>query len=109
VHENLPREEAQRIAYDTLETLGYGHIAHQRSVACSLTELFMAQLVRAMMKQYAKIVIVRPFVMLRDTADIMTIATSVYAIAQESECMVLDMKTNRSKYEEGGEMCRIIV
>lgn len=61
------------------------------------------------MAQYAKIVIIRPFVMLRDTEEIRGIADIVLQVAQTRECLVLDMKTNRSKYEEGGDACRIIV
>ncbi|MDX1295090.1 MAG: hypothetical protein R3302_02415 [Sulfurimonadaceae bacterium] len=95
-------------AQEALNGLGYGHIGHYRSVDCSLKELFIAQLVRASMMQYAKIIIIRPFVMLKDTEDIHMILESLGALKEQCDCMILDMKANRAKYEAGGELCRII-
>ena len=109
VHERLSRKEAHSVAKKALDAVGYGHIAHYRSVQCNIKELFIAQLVRATMLHYAKIVIIRPFVMLKDTEDIRTMADVVFQIAKAHECMVLDMKTNKSKYEAGGNRCLIIV
>ncbi len=108
VHEGYSREAAHALAEEALESFDYGHISRLRSVNCNDGERFIAQLLRATMTQYDKIVIVRPFVMLRDTVEMEVMGASVYRIAQNRECIVLDMRSNRSKYEAGGEMCHII-
>lgn len=107
-HEFMPTKEAQAVAMEALERLGYGHIAHRRSVDCTIRELFVAQLVRASMLQYAKIVIIRPFVMLKDTEEITMLLETLRAMKSACDCTVLDMKSNRSKYEAGGASCHII-
>jgi ABC-type sugar transport system ATPase subunit len=108
VHEGFSRDKALAVAQEALNAVGAGHIAHFRSVKCSVKELFIAQLIRATMVQYAKIVIIRPFVMLKDTEEIQTIVDVVFQIAKTHDCTVLDMKINRSKYEAGGDLCLII-
>jgi hypothetical protein len=104
----MGRRKALEAAREVLSDLGYSHMWHYRSVHCNLKELFVAQLVRASMVQYAKIVIIRPFVMLKDTEDIHMILETLGALKEGCDCMILDMKVNRAKYEAGGEACRII-
>ncbi len=107
-HEFMPTKRARSLAQEALDTLGYGHIAHLRSVECNVRERFVAQLIRATMMQYAKIVIIRPFVMLRDTEDIHMLLECLGKLKGHCDCTILDMESNRSKYEAGGASCRII-
>jgi hypothetical protein len=104
----MGRRKAIKTAQEALNKLGYGHIGHYRSVQCNLKELFVAQLIRASMMQYAKIIIIRPFVMLKDTENIQMILECLGALKEGCDCMILDMKANKPKYEAGGEACRII-
>ncbi len=108
VHERLSQKAAQKQALEALEAVGYAYIGRFRSVNCNVKELFIAQLIRASMMQYAKITIIRPFVMLKDTEEIPMILDALRRIKEGCDCEILDMKLNRSKYEAGGEACSII-
>jgi len=105
----MERPQAHARALEALEQTGYAHIAGYRSVACSDMERFVAQAVRACMMQYAKIVIIRPFVMLKDTEEICAILSCLETIGEGREFAILDMLANRLKYEAGGSRCRISV
>jgi ABC-type sugar transport system ATPase subunit len=107
-HEHMPTKEAQALAMGALERLGYGRIAHRRSADCTIKELLVAQLVRASMLHYAKIIIIRPFVMLKDTEEITMLLETLRGLKDQCDCTVLDMRSNRSKYEAGGDACHII-
>jgi ABC-type sugar transport system ATPase subunit len=107
-HEHMRTKQAQTLAMAALDGLGYGRIAHRRSADCTIRERFVAQLVRASMLQYAKIVIIRPFVMLQDTEEITFLLETLKGMKKQCDCTVLDMKSNRSKYEAGGDACHII-
>ena len=101
-------KRAQQIALEKLEAFGFGYMAHFRSARCTVKELFVAQVIRASMMQYAKIIIIRPFVMLRDTENIDMILGCLEKVAPRCSCTILDMKSNRNKYEAGGGKCSII-
>lgn len=105
----MPAKQAQTLAQEVLEQLGYGYISHLRSADCTRKERFVAQMVRASMVRYAKIVIVRPFVMLEDTGDIIMLLECLSKLEEENDYVILDMESNRSKYEAGGVACHIIV
>ena len=66
VHEHLASDKAQSLAMEAFQRVGYEEIAQRRSAECKAEGRFIAQLIRATMVQYAKIVITTPFVLLDD-------------------------------------------
>ena len=108
VHERLSYDEAKIPAYEALERVGYRHINQLRSAQCNEKERFIAQLIRASMMQYAKIVVITPFVLLSDAEEIGFLLDCFEKLGIGGRCMVLDMQANRAKYEEGGSACSIV-
>ena len=60
------------------------------------------------MMQYAKIVIITPFVLLSDAEEIGFLLGCFEKLGIGERCIVLDMLANRAKYEEGGSACSIV-
>ncbi|MEA3372609.1 MAG: hypothetical protein U9Q62_02845 [Campylobacterota bacterium] len=108
IHEHLATEKAQALAMEAFLRIGYEKIARNRSAECNAEGRFITQLIRATMVQYAKIIITTPFVLLDDAREI-TFFLDLFAKLNISErVIILDMQTNRLKYEEGGSQCHIV-
>ena len=108
IHWHLSYKKAKHFALEALEKTGFAYIGSWRSAQCSERELFIAQLIRASMMQYAKIIIITPFVLLNETEEIAFLFSSCEKLGIKERCIILDLESNRVKYEKGGSVCRII-
>jgi ABC-type lipoprotein export system ATPase subunit len=60
-HENMPRQQAERLAVHCLGRIGLEHIAYKRNPSLTLEERFGVMLLRAAMVKDAMILIDKPF------------------------------------------------
>ncbi|MEW6333451.1 MAG: hypothetical protein AB1558_04230 [Thermodesulfobacteriota bacterium] len=68
-HENLPAQDAKRLALDLLGRLHVASIAEKRNPSLTSEERFFAMLLRAAMVRNAIVVLDRPFRILTDHRD----------------------------------------
>ncbi len=108
VHEHLASDKAESLAMKAFQNIGYEQIALERSANCNAEGRFVTQLIRATMVQYAKIVIGTPFVLLDDAQPIDFFLGLFEKLDIFERIIILDMQTNRLKYEEGGSLCHIV-
>ena len=69
-HEDMPRNEAKKIAFSALERLGLVHLAYQRNTSLTSEERFCVMLLRAVMVYDALVMIDRPFKIIPHLRDI---------------------------------------
>ncbi len=98
-HENMPRLKAQRLAVDSLEYIGLGHIAHKRNPALSTEERFYVMLLRAAMVKDAMILIDQPFKIIPHLNNTEFITTALKKIDDfYFSCHIYDYKWMSEKY-----------
>lgn len=98
-HENMPRGQAQRLAFEYLERLGLGDIAHKRNPALNPEERFCGMLLRAAMVKDAMILIDRPFRIIPHLKDVQFITTALKKIDDlYVSCHIYDYQWMKEKY-----------
>ena len=97
----MPKHQAQRLAFEYLERVGLGHIAHKRNPALNPEERFYGMLLRAAMVQDAKILIDRPFRIIPHLKDIQFIKIALKKIDDlYFSCHIYDYQWMEEKYGE---------
>ena len=105
MHLHTPVAEAQLEALNLLKTLSLDEIATKRAPSCSEFEIFCVMLMRAMMSDCGKIIIVTPFNMISTLLDIKEITDVIFKLDVKKDIIIIDMQNNRTNYE--GDLCRI--
>jgi ABC-type lipopolysaccharide export system ATPase subunit len=100
-HENMPKQQAQRLAIEYLQRLGLEHIAYIRNPALNPEERFCVMLLRAAMVRDAMIVIDRPFKIIPHLKEIQYIITALKKIDDLFlSCHIYEYKWMEEKYGE---------
>ena len=98
--------KAEAEALELLKLISLEDIAHKRAPECSEFEIFCAMLLRAMMGDCKRIVIVTPFSFITTLTSIKEIAEIIYKLDIKKDIIIVDMKNNQSNYE--GDSCNIV-
>lgn len=106
VHEQLSIKKAQSIATESLEKIGISHIALKRLNQCSSIEIFYVMFIRAMMSKNINIVILTPFLLISNLADIQSIINNIEILNSDKNIFILDNSTNKIHYK--GISCLIV-
>ncbi len=100
-HENMPREEAKRLAIDYLDRLGLCRIADKRNPALNFEERFCVMLLRAAMVKDAIILIDQPFKIIPHLKDTQWLAAALKKIDDLFvSCHIYDYQWMEEKYGE---------
>lgn len=98
-HENMPRQQAERLAVHCLGRIGLEHIAYKRDPALTLEERFGVMLLRAAMVRDAMILMVKPFELIPHLKDIEMVTTMLKTIDDLYEsCHIYDYQWMTEKY-----------
>jgi ABC-type phosphate/phosphonate transport system ATPase subunit len=104
----MPTSKAQQIALEALKQVDAEALGLLRNNQCSPEQRFIVKLIRAAMVQYAKIVITMPFNLIDDSRNIDFFIDLFRRLDIMEHVVILDMLTNRNKYEEEAALCHII-
>ncbi|HQP25238.1 MAG TPA: hypothetical protein PLP16_08730 [Smithellaceae bacterium] len=98
-HDNMPRQEAWRLAVDCLGKIGLEHIAYKRNPVLTSEERFGVMLLRAAMVQAAMILIVKPFELIPHLNDIQMVTSMLKTIDElYVSCHIYDYQWMQEKY-----------
>lgn len=98
-HQNMPRDEAQRLAIDHLSRFNVEAIAHRRNPNLTGEERFYAMLLRAVMVPDAVIVIDRPFLIMPDLKDPKLINNALTSVEDLFvQCHIFDFAWGQQRY-----------
>ena len=98
-HENMPRQQAERLAVHCLGRIGLKHIAHKCDPALTLEERFGVMLLRAAMVRDAMILIVKPFELIPHLSDIQMVTSMLKTIDElYVSCHIYDYQWMQEKY-----------
>jgi ABC-type lipopolysaccharide export system ATPase subunit len=100
-HENLPRHNAEQLAFNALQRLGLAHIAYKRNPSLTHEERFCVMLLRAVMVRDAAVLIDRPYKIIPNLKDI----DYVYQTLKKIDdffitCHIYDYQWMADKYGE---------
>jgi ABC-type lipopolysaccharide export system ATPase subunit len=98
-HENIPRNQAEKIVLNALNCLDLTHIAHKRNASLTSEERFCVMLLRAVMVNDALVMIDRPFKIIPHLRDI----DYIFQILKKIDdfyvtCHIYDYKWMAEKY-----------
>ncbi|WP_345993199.1 hypothetical protein [Sulfurimonas sp. HSL-1716] len=97
--------KAEAEALELLRIIALEEIAQKRASQCSEFEIFCAMLLRALMNDNERIVIVTPFSFITSLTSIKEIAEVIYKLDIKKDIIIADMKNNQTNYE--GDLCHI--
>jgi len=98
-HQNVPSDEAQRLAVDHLRRFNLEAIAHHRNATLTAEERFYAMLLRAVMVPDAVIVIDRPFLIMPDLKDPRFINNALKTVEDLfTQCHIFDFLWDQQRY-----------
>lgn len=106
VHANKPVIEAEQEVLEFLKLISLEEIAKKRVPECSEFEIFCTMLLRAIMSDNQKILIVTPFSLITTLTGVKEIADVIYKLNTKKDIIIVDMKNNKTNYEE--ELCHIV-
>lgn len=100
-HENMPRQQAERLAVYSLGRIGLEHIAYKRNPSLTFEERFGVMLLRAAMVKDAMILIDKPFELIPHLQDIQMIRSMLKTIDDlYLSCHIYDYQWMQEKYGE---------
>ena len=100
-HENMPRQQAERLAVHCLGRIGLEHIAYKRNPSLTFEERFGVMLLRAAMVKDAMILIDKPFELIPHLQDSQMITSMLKTIGDlYLSCHIYDYQWMQEKYGE---------
>lgn len=106
VHERMEIGEAQRVAMGYLRDISLEHIADKRVNECTLLEILIAMIIRAMMTREASILIEVSHTIVDSVHEIEALFTIIKSLQIQKSVQFLDLIDNQTYYE--GYRCNII-
>ncbi len=102
-HKSVRKAETE--ALELLKLLSLEDIANKRASQCSELEIFCTMLLRAMMNQRDRIIIVTPFSLITTLIEINEINDILCKLDIKKDIIIVDMQNNGAHYE--GDLCNI--
>ena len=106
IHEHMATLKAQEIARELLKKISYEHIALSRVSACSPTEIFYIQFIRALMMKEDDILIVTPYSLIDNLRNINVIIENINILTDKKNILIVDILNNEIHYK--GTTCNIV-
>ena len=106
VHEHMPTRTAQALAVKYLEKIEQNKIGNLRVNNCSISQICDVMLVRALMSNNEKVIIL-PLASMDDLQDIRQMLKNIVSLNQDKTILILDIIENEIYYK-GCSECNIV-
>ncbi len=106
VHEHLPTKSAQAEAREALAKIELEKISLFRVNMCDAYEIFCVSLIRAMMSNDKRLIIISPLNLLDSLSSIDDLVDIINKLQMNKDILILDTLSNETHYKEAS--CNIV-
>ncbi|MDD5157965.1 hypothetical protein [Sulfurimonas sp.] len=99
-HEHKSIKDAENEAFEMLQKIELGEIALKRVPQCNSLEIFFVMLIRALMTEKKRVIIVPLFLLTSSFEDMKNILKKISVLNSDKCIYILDLVSNKNYYSD---------